>query len=320
MKIVFNKIFIVESIADTIDNEPLKPIGNNLYRAIDDKLIEMCQVDSTFKSLSCKKYCIAGKESWINAFHEMADECQKNDCKPIIHLICHGTEKGIILADADGHSEFCMEWEKVLNYFEIINIMCHNYLHVTMCVCKGFWSMTHLLDEHYRIPFCTLLSSPDSVDSEEVGILLPTFYMSLFKDSDINAVMRQLNRAADYIIEGGAQVSRWFLKFSSYEFTKAARADYEKRSTLYRIRKMAKKAFRALGFKRISERMIKDYIGQNFKKVPNLYEEIRDYKFMFDIFPEERERFEFPQTFNDLRKLPLGEFDEEYGHLQVIRR
>lgn len=319
MKIEFNKIFIVESIADTIDNEPLKPVGNNLYRAIEDKLIELCQFDSTYKRLSCKKFRIKGKESWINAFHEIADECQKNDCKPIIHLICHGDEKGIRLADSDGLSEFSMDWEKVLNYLEIINILCHNYLHVTMCVCKGFWGMAHLLDENHRIPFYSLLSSPDNVDSEEVGILLPAFYLSLFKDPDINAAMRQLNRAADYVIEEGEHVSRWFFKFSSYEFTKAARADYEKRSTLYRIRIMANKAFKALGFKRISERMIRYYIGQNFKRVPSLYEEIRDYKFMFDIFPEEKARFEIPQTFDELRRLPLGEYDEEYGNLQVIR-
>lgn len=317
MTIEFDKIFIIESIADTIDNAPLMNIGNNLYRALEDKIIELSYTDTSYKQLTCKHFKVKGMDEWIRAFEQILEDCRSNS-KPVIHLICHGVlNRGVKLADFP-EGEFLLPWEKVMSYFESVNFMCKNHLYVTMCVCHGFWSMAHLLDDNHRVPFCGLLASPDAINSEEVGILLPAFYTSLFKDPNIEKAIAYLNKAADYAHDEGIPVQRWYFKFADLEFVKAVRADYEKRSTPNRVRKMAKKAFRAMGWKRVTERLIKKYIGENYKRVPTMYEEIRDYKFMFDIYPDEKKRFNLPETYNEIRFMPFEPNMDDYGELSVI--
>ena len=315
----FNKIFILESLALKIGQDDLAAVGANLYRSINDKISELRYTDSEYKNLSCEHIKIKGRDSWAKTFSRIIEECKKDDCKPIIHLVCHGEDKAVILADSDGASEISMPWEDLLNYFEAVNLMCCNHLLVTMCVCHGFWSMTHILDEHHRIPFCGLLSSPDTVSAEEVSILLPAFYTTLFKEGNVHDAMKKLDKAADYLIEEGGTIARWFFNFTDKEFVKAAYKDYEKRSSLHGIRKMAKKTFRELGYKRVSERMIKKYLGNNFRRVPFIYTALRDYKFMFDIYPQERDRFDLPETYDELRFLDLGPIEEDYGDLMIIK-
>lgn len=301
--ITCNKIVIIDAIGNHIDDYEQRCVASSLYQTLNDKISDLQTQNDFAKSLSCELVKVRGKEQWNEKLTKIEQDC-KNGVRPIIHFVSHGLIKGMQIADRSAEKYEIILWDDVYSVLTKINIACHNNLFVSMCVCHGFWSMIHLLNRR-RIPFCGLLASPDAVSAEEVNNLIPAFYIELLEKTTFTDAKKRFEKVVHSLEKDGVEVGRWYIKQTDMEFVKAVRGDYERRSTLFRVRQIAKKEFKRRRFPVISEAMIRWFIGMNFKYVPKFYQEIRDELFMRDLYPEEYTRFNLPTTYDKLRRCPL---------------
>lgn len=305
--ITCNKIFIIDAIGKHIDDLEQSYVASSLYQTLSDKISELQQSSIQYASLSCAKVQVRGRNQWDDVLNNIENECI-GGARPIIHIVSHGLVNGLQIADKTALGKELIPWSDVYRALTKINIACHNNLFVSMCVCYGFWSMLNLLNRK-RIPFCVLLASPDEVSVEEVNCLIPSFYITLLEGLSFSKAKEKFNQVMDRLMRDNVEVQRWYIKQADIEFVKAARNDYERRSTLFRVRQIAKKEFRRLGCRVITEKMIRWFMGVNFRWVPSLYQKMKDDLFMRDLYPEEYKRFDLPATYNKLRHCSLPKED-----------
>lgn len=294
----FNKVYIIRSL------NPAQPQmwlpGNTLLNELRKAKVESEPVDIL--------------DGWIGFNREIiriAGECITNNIKPIVHFICHGGEPStkyprgaMAFWNKNTNSNDIYEWEQILPYLEYLNLVSHFNLFVSMSVCHGFYSLLNMLQDYHRIPFCGLLASPNPISLVSSIVGFPEFYTSLVQNKDITVAIDDLRRAVEplrpYYENQGLKLEEYLVLFSDELFTKAAKDDYKKnRSSLAALWRLGKKIYYRMRSRR--DEHIRAFVGKNLREYPTFFLQMRDYKFMLDVYPEERPRFELPDSIEDLK-------------------
>ena len=272
----FNKIYLIESINTKIQGQEGLAFGSTLSEILTKELETLKANDPKHKNLSCELIKIDGLEDWQATMDRIADDCNKG-IRPIMHFICHGVydeKKNItcmLLADSknafSGYTS--ISWEKVARSLEKINVACHNNLMVTLATCYGSLLYSVLLQNDLRIPFYCLLSKPSTVSkNESIGMLC--FYVSLLNNHKLDSAKNDLYQ---YVYNGEVPEGN-----NKLDITYAD----EIFKNLVKLRCKNEKTGECKAFWK-----------QN-------YESVVAYKFMYDLYPEEKYRIDLPSTFEEL--------------------
>lgn len=304
---MFNKIYLIESISNYRAEDNDLAIGAKLEKRISKKIDELKNIDSKYDSLSCELIKIDGRQQWEITMHKIEKEAQSGKY-PIIHFICHGSYDSVTgtscmyLADSTVSQFYTsIQWVDVARALERINIACHNNLMVTMCVCYGFCSLGNIFDDRHRIPYWCLLSKSKPVTLEE-GLEMADFYISLIQNLNIEEALKNLHG----VLYNDETEETDKLKFSTadYLFEHFIRKEFKLRED---AKYMEKEAWKVYNQKHLSlywpwEWFLPAYKGIYAIEHNKIYKEISNYKFMFDIYPEEKERFDLPETYDELMR------------------
>lgn len=300
----FNKIIFIESI--NISKHPRLAIGDKLIHDLENKILSIQSTTNALNGLSCKLIKVNGCDDFEKVCSQIATDCE-NGCRPIIHFICHGyynksTNVSFMWlsspTSAAGYEP--ISWSCVSHCLEKINVACHNNLLVTMCVCHGLLSIADLLDEGHRIPFWCLLSKSTSVSLNE-GLKMLDFYLELIQTLSLNEAITHFKCLA---YNSSTPVENQLSPtFSDAIFTHVLRTEFQKRLDNTYLENKAKEFWGSLGISVPTQLHIGLYKNIYQKDISEIYCHLRDFKFMFDIYPEERKRFILPETYDELMKL-----------------
>ena len=146
-----------------------------------------------------------------------------------------------------------------------------------------------------RIPFTGIVASPDSIYAIDAETRFPQFYAALLTNMNISAAMQELKDGYERIVKqyGDEYAADIKVEFSEVLFLNAYQAETEKRRNPSYLRQRAIEAFQAEGVLPTND-LIQAYTDNYLSHYQEDYRNIRDLKFMFDIYPEERDRFDFP--------------------------
>ena len=294
----FNKVYIIRSLSPTQPQmwQPGEMLRDELTKAnVNNELVDIL-------------------DGWIGFNREIlriAGECVNVGVRPIVHFICHGGEpskiypKGAMKFWNENVKKYDIkEWEQILPYLEYLNLASHFNLFVSMCVCHGFYSLLSFIQDYHRIPFCGLLASPDPISVASSKISFTNFYISLVQNQNVNNAIDDLHNSLAPIKpvyeRFGIKMEDYLVVFSDELFTKAAKEDYKKnRSSLAAIWRLGKKIYYRM--RKGRDEHIRAFVGKNLREYPTFFLQMRDYKFMLDVYPEERPRFELPNSIGDLK-------------------
>lgn len=299
----FNKVYIIRS---------LDPELKKFWIPGDELLKEM-----TKESVPCEiKDVLYGFSNFVEVTTSIYSECMKEGIKPIMHFICHGlgpnqlpqyNDGALAIWNDDTHQNVLIRWEDVFYLLAPINKASHFNLFITMSVCHGFYSAIKILDPHYRIPFCGILASPDSVLVDSSMEYFKAFYLSLIQNRDVNVAIKQLVENLltfkDEYEKLGIDFERQLVLFSDILFTDAAKEDYKQnRSNNAKLRRTAIQSYNDAEGVNPTEAQIRAFVGSHPILYWKEFSKMRDAKFMLDVYPENKRILELPYSFNELRQ------------------
>ena len=307
-KLKFNKVYFIESINTSYKDGKDVPlaVGEMLEKGVKQRIQDLTKIDRNYSQMSCELIRVDGIEGWINAIGKIVGE-SRTGIYPIVHFICHGAfdknakTSGLCIADGTSPQGYIpMPWSHVAASLAMINEACHNNLMVTMSACYGYCLWGNLFDKEIRAPYYCLVSKKSKVWNYENNAMLD-FYAELITSRSVLKAINALHKAAyKDQIEG---IDKIEADYADETFKALLRKEYKRRETPEYIHETLKNLYEqshveSFGWK------LEDYIRRmtpvQLQMQKKKYKSIRDYKFMFDIYPEERDRFDLPETYDEL--------------------
>lgn len=282
----FNKLIIIESLIEEKEQQGLT--GKCLFEELnvwvpsvhDDKLI--------IEYIPVPDY-----DTWQRVFQRISNECESNKVCPILHFEIHGDKdkQGLVLAD--GHLIPIMEFGNTLRN---INVLTGCNLFVTLAVCHGLHTMFALNTKH-AAPFCGILGSFNSIYADDLRIRYSEFYSEFFSSLNLDQAYRKLIEANGDINAGYRcyMADDVFLRvYNSYIRDKCNDEALNERAESI-VKKLnitdSEKKARYRKYFKNREIRTREEDFNNFKKI----------FFLTDRYPENEERFNLPQSINELQ-------------------
>lgn len=206
----------------------------------------------------------------------------KTGAIPILHLECHGTTDGLGIVLASG--EF-VPWRDLRRPLEEINILCAAHILLVLGICRGA-RILELVDPTERAPFWGYVGSDDLISAGAIEDAFPPFYSALFRTNDLAAALIELRR---HLPSFDALPVEHF-------FVQAYRAYLENHFTNERLNE---RALNVAGEGKMPIDKVRREILASRK--PGFRKHRRHF-FMFDLFPENENRFLV--SFEDVKPEP----------------
>lgn len=281
----FNKIFILESLTP---NEP--QTGTELEK----RLNQWCSK----QRINCQTvtFQIHSMLEWETVWNGIYTSIEKMGNVPIIHLEMHGNQSSVgIDRGAKGSIPLAEVFKKV----QKANVLSHNNTFLSLAVCMGL-NVIRGLNVYEPMPFCGILGSLETLKNEELLENYTVFYKAFL--STLN-----LDKAEQAMIDAGINAEKYNLFKPEQIFINAYLGYLETYKTDDQIEQKAKDAANSAGvvFKTEDDELkfLRDY-----RCTLLLYED-REYRravnsfFLFDKYPEIRNRFVVPQSIHNFKLL-----------------
>ncbi|MBB3169007.1 hypothetical protein [Simiduia aestuariiviva] len=176
---IFNKLWIIESLSDG----ELKT-GLHLYEGLFPSIKK--EQPELIVSLEQPN----SKDEFLYCLETIYKDVVENRNYPLIHLECHGCEKGLGLANKE-----IVEWNEIRDLLIQINFACEVNLLVVVAACKGAY-LIHTATQLDRAPFYAIVGSEQEVKAGELQADFTEFYKSFFLSLNGNKAIESLNRQA----------------------------------------------------------------------------------------------------------------------------
>lgn len=278
----FNKIYVIESLDP---NE--RHTGKELY---DDLIARMPYIHSELK-VDYKE--VNTLQEWDTLMGDILDECINAGIIPILHLEIHGESSGKGLVT---NSKELISLEHVGNQFREINIATGCNLFLTLGVCKGLYLLFNMhMDK--PMPFIGAIGSFDSILNYDIYIRYYDFYDTFFRSLDIASAYVALQKA------NPALDSKYRYMPADEIFYKNYQEYLNNKCSDDALKVRAKETIAALNCTNRHERRLKEkqFIQQEKKDRAKYFREHTATFFMTDEFPENKERFDVPRDFKELK-------------------
>lgn len=175
----FNKLWIIESLADG----ELKT-GSRLISDL------FPQIQKQHSTLIVALEQPKSKDELLNCLEAIYKDVVENQNYPLIHLECHGCEKGLGLSNKE-----IVSWNEIRELLIKINFACKLNLLVVVAACKGAY-LIHTATQLDRAPFYAVVGSKENMNTGEVQADFVEFYEAFFLTLSGNEAIKSLNKQA----------------------------------------------------------------------------------------------------------------------------
>lgn len=291
----FNRIYVIQSLPkrfDSLGNEKIET-GEELY----NDLLRWKAYQHEHLEVYLKK--INTHQEWKNLMKDIYEECLIEGTCPIIHLEIHGHKTQDVFTDSIVLSNGeAVSLAEIGNQLRQINIACRFNLFVTLAVCKG---MSLLLNMHLEqpMPFIGAIGSFYEIKEKDLIIRYTDFYTTLFDTFDVIKSYQALVNAntgikAEYKYIPADEL--FVRNYHRYLREKCIRQAMKERAidseSLLRRKLVNRKERRS--FQKTFWMVEKKFRDFYYRSAVKSF-------FMLDDMPENKERFEVPLTFEELR-------------------
>ena len=225
-------------------------------------------------------------------FDIILSESNTTYIRPVIHLETHGNEDGIFL-----ESEEIYSWNRLLDRLSEINYHSRNNLLLVLALCKGGYILSamakHITE---RALFFVAVYSFDRVVTGELLKGFLNFYNEIFSTGDGTKAMDKLCKEIKYEVSRFKLMSCVYifkLCFENYMLEQCNRKEIQRRTENFITQ--LKQNNMQFDINRLRLKIKKDFKKDNQKDFFNF---ARDIFFMFDIYPENKEKLKL--EFKDL--------------------
>ena len=271
----FNKIYVLKSLGDA-----------DTYA--DDLYFETIEPQCAKWGLETEPPIeIYDALDWGKAIDKICgDACQK----PLVHIEMHGDEeKGLELRMGD-----FIPWQKVIEDLTRINVISQNNLIVTMAVCYSTMIAYAISMIKNPAPYLFSVTTSKRVLGKDSYQLFTIFYKELIETKELYAALKNVEYNHPELAKQFDILAVPFL----FEYSFKAYADS------YRDAEVIKRGYyRSLPYVQDHELSKEDFskyrdtFVRMYTSLANeYYRKYRDIFFMFDRYPENRERFHLPDT------------------------
>lgn len=279
----FNKLYIIQSLADG-DRE----IGAEMEADINT------WAGRNGIKIQAVLYPVNTKDEWEAAWNGIYTSISDCGIIPIIHLVMHGNEKYVGLKKGNaGLIPLSELFEKARK----ANELSKNNIFMSMAVCEGF-NLIRDITVSQHMPFCGVLASEDKLLIDEALFNFSLFYKEFFTTLNLDA--------AKQILQDKGKNPKLYKICKPEEVFMNAMAGY-----LYRESRDEKIEERAESLAKqggidISDPTIRAKFIEDVRKIvpvadEEYYQKFVDTFFMFDVYPEIRNRFSIPKDLNSFK-------------------
>lgn len=271
----FNKIYVIESL----DSNKERQTGKELY----DDLLKWKEYEHNGK-LQAELIQVQSKKELFKNLNRIADDCEKLNIKPILHIEIHGNTEGLSLISG----EF-VSWPELYDNLSRINSIIGNHLFLTLAVCYGAYLMSQIKLAK-PAPFFGFIGSFDKLQVDDLMIRYNEFYKEFFTSFNFHQAIQNLFKA-------NPSVPTDYKFISSEETFKKVYADYLRNNCSKEGIKKRIESVIIEGNMFFVSRQSKRKFGRDFEK--QLLKTKDSYKkdhvsifFMLKKFPENYKRFD----------------------------
>lgn len=229
------------------------------------------------------------KREFINFLVRVSYEAETTELFPIIHLEIHGSDdkKGLILNSGEFTS-----WEEIKPELTRINVAVKNNLLVTLAVCHGAY-LIFILRPTDRAPVWGLVGPVIKVNTQDVAISFNAFYDELLTSFNGDRAVKKLNETLEGEPYRYDFINCEFLFREVYQ--KHLSEDYTHDSLNKRAKRMARRLRNQPNWQGKSPKQIRRIVKNELleSRRPK-FEEYQEKFFMYDLYPENRDRFIVP--------------------------
>lgn len=289
MKILFNRIYIIESLGS---ND--RKTGTELY----DDLLRWKGI--TYPDFEAVLKTPTTKNEFISLFDSILDDCVNNGVSPIIHFEIHGAsnQSGLVLTSG----EF-VSWDILCDKLRPINHLLKNGLFITMGVCHGCYFMEKENVEKPAV-FQGIIASFDELYDFDIYIQFYAFYEELFTSFDINLAYKKL-------IDANPTASVNYACYSAELIFAMVQTDYdEKQCTEEAFKQRALDEIEAGKLPVISRQdkrsKIRKFVKMGLQIKEKYFKKAYKSFFMLDDYPELEKDISFPCSISKMKSWYKG--------------
>ena len=277
----FNSIFVIESLSG-------KLTGKDLYEDIIRR-----QSYYKYPDLKTKYFHIENKTDFLTILKTIGNWCVQEKCYPILHFEIHGDRdfKGLVLKSGE-----LVDWKELYDILLEINISIKNNLFLTLAVCYGAYLMKVAAPTINPAPFYAFIGSFDEILENDLILRYNEFYTEFFESLNINKALKKLHLANPDIPSTFCyiDVEQIFINIYKKHIDLSPK---EKRERAHKA--LSNYSWLSLKEKNICEEKFIRSIDIETKK---FYKEAHRAYFMIDKYPENKSRFNIPDTLDEFRK------------------
>lgn len=299
----FNKIFIIESLNDRpiTTTDPFKGhTGLQLERQFFPRM------KSLYPDLEVEYVDISDKSDWMSFFSRLEMECKNNGCLPLLHFEIHGAKRPKVDFKVfnSGTPAIALKKENEIitigEYEEAItkiNIACGFNLFISLAVCEGMIPSLRIINAKKPMPFFASVGSKKDLTEYRLVYNFQTFYKKLL---ETNSLLPAFKALCD--TEANNKINNYELNDCYIVFFESWKQYCSKNLTSAQIRKTI---FNHCG--KIKDRnLISKYEFIYKHRLATVrekaYREFSEIYFQLEKYPENRERFDVPETLEGLLK------------------
>lgn len=280
----FNKIFILESLLPT-ETQTGTELEKRLNAWAPSQGIN-CQV-VTFQ--------VHSMQDWDVAWNGIYTGISQMGNVPIIHLEMHGNDTHVGI-DKGNHGIISLI--DVFRKVQHANVLSQNNIFLSLAVCEGL-NIINSLGVYQPMPFCGVLGSKETLVNDELLENYTVFYKAFLTSLNLDKAEAAMKAA-------GIDAEKYQLKKPEKIFMDAYLGYLETYKTDEQIEIKALAAARegGIAFKSEEEKasFIRDYRCTLLMTENREYQHAVDAYFMFDKYPEIRERFQILPTIYEFKQ------------------
>lgn len=280
------KIWIIESLRKNDEKTGFK-LETNIsdYLAYENKKYQDKDILVTYRNP-------VAKQEFLNVLNEILDETEKGTY-PIIHLECHGCQKGLEIA-----GEEIIEWNELSDIFRKINHACRLNLLIVVAACEGIY-LIKTAEELGRAPFLAVVGSIYKLYPDEIKEDFYAFYAEFFKGFEFNLAMKKINQKTQKYKLSSAEslfIESFKRLHKEIDIGKGKQESIESLLTNFLKDESLIEMITTSEYENSENplKFIRDFLKKAWKDMPELYfNEFKDMYFFIDCYEENAERFPF---------------------------
>jgi hypothetical protein len=219
----------------------------------------------------------------IAVMSAIAEMTRLHRLKPILHIEAHGDEDGVSMASGEH-----VPWDQLRTSLTEVNVASGLHMTLLMAMCKG-WYVSKLLHPLHQAPAWAIIGPTVDVKAGEVADRTEAIYESLILYGTGSSFVSSLG------LHAPNEERRFYMQLAERMFCEAYAAYFRGHTTPERLREredeIVAEFVRKRGYTIEGASEARELARKHLSSDVDIFEKCKTKFFMFDIFPENRDRF-----------------------------